>query len=54
MLALETLNKWNLYHMDVKLAFLNGPLKEEVYVRQPPGFLQCKNEGKALLLRKAL
>ncbi|GKF65776.1 retrovirus-related pol polyprotein from transposon TNT 1-94, partial [Tanacetum coccineum] len=28
-----------IYHMDVKMAFLNGPLKEEVYVAQPKGFV---------------
>ncbi|GKF11394.1 retrovirus-related pol polyprotein from transposon TNT 1-94, partial [Tanacetum coccineum] len=27
-----------IYHMDVKTAFLNGPLKEEVFVSQPDGF----------------
>nr|GEX05502.1 integrase, catalytic region, zinc finger, CCHC-type, peptidase aspartic, catalytic [Tanacetum cinerariifolium] len=28
-----------IYQMDVKMAFLNGPLKEEVYVAQPNGFV---------------
>jgi hypothetical protein len=27
-----------LFQMDVKSAFLNGPIKEEVHVEQPPGF----------------
>jgi hypothetical protein len=32
--------RWLLYigQMDMKSAFLNGPIKEEVYVEQPPGF----------------
>jgi hypothetical protein len=40
--------------MDVKSAFLNGDLKEEVYVHQPPRFTIPGKEGKVLHLRKTL
>ena len=43
-----------MHHMDVKSAFLNGDLKEEVYVHQPPGFVIPGKENKVLRLRKAL
>ncbi|GJW85651.1 retrovirus-related pol polyprotein from transposon TNT 1-94 [Tanacetum coccineum] len=42
------------YQMDVKTAFLNGPLKEEVYVAQPEGFVDPDHPEKVYLLRKAL
>ncbi|MCI18242.1 copia-type polyprotein, partial [Trifolium medium] len=35
--ALASKNRWSLYHLDVKSAFLNGPLEEEVFVSQLPG-----------------
>ena len=38
----------------MKSAFLNGVLKETVYVRQPPAFLDNNNPGKVLRLHKAL
>ena len=37
-LALATVMKWKIHQMDVKTAFLNGVVKEEVYVEQPLGF----------------
>ncbi|GKC30058.1 retrovirus-related pol polyprotein from transposon TNT 1-94 [Tanacetum coccineum] len=40
--------------MDVKTAFLNGPLKEEVYVAQPDGFVDPDHPEKLYHLRKAL
>jgi hypothetical protein len=38
LLAYATYHGFKLYQMDVKSAFLNGPIKKEVYVEQPPGF----------------
>ncbi|GJW24130.1 retrovirus-related pol polyprotein from transposon TNT 1-94 [Tanacetum coccineum] len=43
-----------IYQMDVKTAFLNGPLKEEVYVAQPDGFVNPDHPEKVYRLRKAL
>jgi hypothetical protein len=38
LLAYATYHGFKVYQIDVKSAFLNGPIKEEVYVEQPPGF----------------
>ena len=40
--------------MDVKSAFLNGYIKEEVYVEQPPGFEDHKYPNHVFKLSKAL
>nr|GEZ80328.1 Gag-Pol polyprotein [Tanacetum cinerariifolium] len=42
------------YQMDVKTAFRNGPLKEEVYVNQPDGFVDAHHPYKVYRLKKAL
>jgi hypothetical protein len=34
----STQHSFKLFQVDVKSTFLNGPIKEEVYVEQPPGF----------------
>nr|GFC07095.1 retrovirus-related Pol polyprotein from transposon TNT 1-94 [Tanacetum cinerariifolium] len=42
------------YQMDVKTAFLNGNLGEDVYVRQPDGFVDPDNPNHVYKLKKAL
>ena len=54
LIALAAHEGWEVHHMDVKSAFLNGDLNEEVYVEQPPGFVKKGNEHKVLRLKKAL
>ncbi|GKC30319.1 integrase, catalytic region, zinc finger, CCHC-type containing protein [Tanacetum coccineum] len=44
----------NVYQMDVKTAFLNGILREEVYVSQPDGFVDPNNPNHVYRLKKAL
>ncbi|GJR42370.1 gag-pol polyprotein [Tanacetum coccineum] len=41
-------------NMDVKMAFLNGRLKDEVYIAQPDGFIDPDHPEKVYRLRKAL
>ncbi|GJT23095.1 retrovirus-related pol polyprotein from transposon TNT 1-94 [Tanacetum coccineum] len=43
-----------IYQMDVKTAFLNGELKEEVYVSQPEGFVNQDNPSHVYKLKKSL
>nr|GEV21745.1 copia protein [Tanacetum cinerariifolium] len=52
--ACATHKSFPIYQMDVKTAFLNGPLKEEVYVTQPDRFVDPDHPKKVYRLRKAL
>ena len=45
---------FKIFQMDVKSAFLNGFIEEEVYVRQPPGFENPKFPNRVFKLQKAL
>jgi hypothetical protein len=53
-LAIATKHNWKVYQMDVKSAFLNGYLEEEVYVQQPPGYEVKGKKYKVYMLKKAL
>jgi hypothetical protein len=54
LLAYATYHGFKLYQMDVKSAFLDGPIKEEVYVEQPPGFEDSEYPNHVYKLSKAL
>jgi hypothetical protein len=54
LVAIAAQQKWQVHHLDVKSAFLNGDLQEEVYVTQPPGFERDGEKGKVYRLHKAL
>jgi len=53
-MALASQRNWSVYHLDVKSAFLNGSLNEDVYVTQPPGFEIKRKEKLVYKLNKAL
>ncbi|BBN70029.1 transposable element gene [Prunus dulcis] len=52
LVALAAQKKWRIYQLDVKSAFQNGELEEEIYVEQPQGFIKQRGEDKALKLKK--
>ncbi|KAL0408197.1 UNVERIFIED_CONTAM: Copia protein [Sesamum radiatum] len=54
LLAIAAQKSWKVFQLDVKSAFLNGVLREEIYVEHPRGFVKEKEGDKAYLLKKAL
>nr|GFA95963.1 Gag-Pol polyprotein [Tanacetum cinerariifolium] len=53
-IAYAAYKSFTIYQMDIKTAFLYGPLKEEVYVNQPDGFVDPYNPDQVYRLKKAL
>jgi len=53
-LAFASYKDFKLFQMDVKGAFLNGFIEEEVYVEQPPGFVDPTHPDFVFKLDKAL
>ena len=54
LLSFAAHHSMRLYQMDVKSAFLNGIINEEVYVKQPPGFEDQNQPEHVFKLKKAL
>ncbi|KAH1129753.1 hypothetical protein J1N35_001131 [Gossypium stocksii] len=56
MLTIAVSRGWHLRQVDVNNVFLNGDIDTEVYMYQPPGFIQCDSTGRPLVcrLKKAL
>ena len=53
-LCFSSFRQIKFYQMDVKSAFLNGDLEEEVYIEQPEGFILGNDENLVCRLKKAL
>jgi hypothetical protein len=53
-IALAAKMKWKLHQMDVKTAFLNGVIEEEVYIEQPQGFEVEDRKSHVCRLKKVL
>jgi hypothetical protein len=51
---IATKMKWKLHQMDMKTAFLNGVIEEEVYIEQPQGFEVEDMKSHVCRLKKAL
>ena len=54
LLAFAVENKMNIHQMDVVSAFLNGELKEEIFMQQPPGYVQSGKEDLVCKLKKSI
>jgi hypothetical protein len=53
-IAMAAAKGWSLHQMDVKNVFLHGDLQEEVYMEQPPGYVDQTHPNLVCRLKKAL
>jgi hypothetical protein len=53
-LAMATQKDWEVQQVDIKSAYLHTEIKEDIYMRAPPGYLKAGEEGKVLKLKRCL
>ena len=51
LISLAAMHHWPLHQLDIKNAFLHGELAEEVYMKQPPGFVAQGESGLVCQIR---
>ena len=54
MLAIAAFYDYEIWQMDVKTAFLNGYLKEKLYMMQPEGFIDPKGANNVCKLQRSI
>ncbi|KAK8502212.1 hypothetical protein V6N12_042709 [Hibiscus sabdariffa] len=54
LLAIAAFHDYEIWEMDVKTAFLNGKLEEDVYMTQPEGFVTPENAGKVCKVQRSI
>ncbi|KAK1593393.1 hypothetical protein QYE76_008217, partial [Lolium multiflorum] len=54
LLAIAAFFDYEIWQMDVKMAFLNGDIEEELYMVQPKGFVDPKNADKVCKLQRSI
>ena len=54
LLSMVAMHSWPVFQLDIKIVFLHGDLVEEVYMKQPPGFVAQEESGLVCKLRRSL
>ena len=54
LLSMNAMRSWPLYQLEIKNAFFHDNLAEEVYMKQPPGFVAQEESGLVCRLHRSL
>ena len=54
MFSIAVLSGWKIHQLDIHNAFINGVLNEEVYMKQPPGFVDSALPGHVCRLHNSI